>query len=52
MCDVIFVLFRRISEVVDAFERLVLDNFNGAVMSVTPYGKQYKFPKRLAAVKL
>ena len=42
----------RVASVVDAFQHLIGDNVNGAVMAVTPRGKQYRFPQRLRAAKL
>ena len=40
----------RVASVVDAFENLLADNVNGAVMAITP--KQYRYPHELKAAKL
>ena len=42
----------RVASVVDAFENLLADNVNGAVMAITPRGKQYRYPHELKAAKL
>ena len=44
--------FYRVTSVVDAFENLLGDNVNGAVMAITPRGKQYRYPHELKAAKL